>query len=72
MEKIVVKFCEHGLNKNKVFPSTAEDISSNLRPLHLASGVRSERLFERKGVHADGDYIPSPCYLRKAYDGKPE
>jgi hypothetical protein len=81
LERVVVHFRAHDLDRNKAWAATIEDVSPNRRPLHLAPDVRPEQLFERSEVVADvlvtsnldseGEYSPTFYYLQKVYgDGE--
>lgn len=78
LERVLVKFRAHDLDRNKAWAATIEDISDKRRPLHLAPDVHPEMLFERSEVIADvlvtsnldseGEYVPSFYYLQKVHD----
>lgn len=82
LERVVVKFRAHDLDRNKAWAATIEDVSDKRRPLHLAPDVDAEKLFERSEVLADvlvtsnldseGEYVPSFYYLQKVYDSESE
>jgi len=78
LERVLVQFRAHDLDRNKAWAATVEDVSSKRRPLHLAPDVNPELLFERTEIYADvlvtsnldseGEYVPSFYYLQKVYD----
>ena len=78
LERVVVHFRAHDLDRNKAWAATIEDVSPNRRPVHLAPDVRPEQLFEKSEVVADvlvtsnldsdGEYTPTFYYLQKVYE----
>jgi hypothetical protein len=78
LERVVVQFRAHDLDRNKAWAATIAQVHPNRRPLHLAPDVRPEQLFERSEVIADvlvtssldndGDYVPTLYYLQKVHD----
>lgn len=78
IERVMVHFRAHDLDRNKAWAATIEDVSPSRRPLHLAPDVRPEQLFEKSEVLADvlvtsnldseGEYSPTFYYLQKVYE----
>lgn len=78
LERVVVHFRAHDLDRDKAWAATIDEVSPNRRPLHLAPDVKPEQLFERSQVIADvlvtseldneGEYVPTLYYLQRVHD----
>lgn len=78
LERVLVKFRAHDLDKGKKWAATIDEIWPERLPLHLAPYLQKEGLFQRKEVFADvlttyvlddkGEYNPTLYLLTKVYD----